>query len=214
MAYERDGGWSPWDDDDFFRRRRFQPRDPEPPIEAPAELPAAPPPAPPPVEAPPPPFEWSPPPYRGPQRPQYDFGPVPVFDAPDFDAPDWESILEDPGNQFREREGRRALEASKLAQGTGRTGGTLKELMAYGQGLASQEYQNAFNRYMQGYDRQYRGAYDEYAPRLAEWQFLSGAERGAGDWAAQRAWDQYLFGVEEERRRQQMILDALARAGG
>ena len=214
MAPNRDF-FSPYDDD-FWGNRRFRPRmaqDPEgPPVAGPSAPPPPSAPAPPP-EAPPEPFNYTPPPYQGPSRPQFNFGAIPEFDAPDFAAPTWESIANDPGYQFRSREGRRALEASKLAQGTGRTGGTLKELMAYGQGLASQEYANAYDRALQAYDRQYRGAYDEYAPRLAEWQFRSGADRDAAMAAFQLAWDRYRFGQDDEFRREQMILDALARAG-
>jgi len=60
-----------------------------------------------------------------------------------------------PGYQFRLSEGRRALESSALARG--RVGTPLdKNLMAYGQGLASQEYGNFMNRYYQKLDAKAR----------------------------------------------------------
>ena len=53
----------------------------------------------------------------------------------------------DPGYGFRFDQGQKALERSAAARGgliSGNTGGALQQ---FGQGLASQEYQNAFNRY-------------------------------------------------------------------
>jgi len=52
----------------------------------------------------------------------------------------------DPGYNFRFDQGVRALQASAASKGTLLTGGTLKALADFGQGLASQEYQNAFGR--------------------------------------------------------------------
>lgn len=74
------------------------------------------------------------------------------FDAA-FKPPD---VTEDPGYQFRLDQGTKNLMANKSAEGTLRTGGALKDLMAFGQGLASQEYQNAYDRAWQ----QYMGAFN------------------------------------------------------
>lgn len=53
----------------------------------------------------------------------------------------------EPGYGFRMSEGMKALERSAAARGGLLSGGTLKGLQRFGQDLASQEYQNAFNRY-------------------------------------------------------------------
>jgi hypothetical protein len=53
----------------------------------------------------------------------------------------------DPGYSFRLSEGRKALENSAAARGGLLSGNTLKGISDYGQQSASQEYQNAFNRY-------------------------------------------------------------------
>lgn len=53
----------------------------------------------------------------------------------------------DPGYAFRMAEGMKALERSAAARGGLLSGGTLKATQRFGQDLASQEYQNAFNRY-------------------------------------------------------------------
>ena len=52
-----------------------------------------------------------------------------------------------PGYAFRQSEGMKALERSAAARGGLLSGGTLKGIQRFGQDLASQEYQNAFNRY-------------------------------------------------------------------
>jgi hypothetical protein len=53
----------------------------------------------------------------------------------------------DPGYAFRMSEGMKALERSAAARGGLLSGATLRGTQRFGQDLASQEYQNAFNRY-------------------------------------------------------------------
>jgi hypothetical protein len=53
----------------------------------------------------------------------------------------------DPGYQFRMSEGMKALERGAAARGGLLSGRTLRGTQRFGQELASQEYQNAFNRY-------------------------------------------------------------------
>lgn len=53
----------------------------------------------------------------------------------------------DPGYAFRLQEGLKALERSAAARGGLLSGATLRGVQDYGQGLASQEFTNAFNRY-------------------------------------------------------------------
>jgi hypothetical protein len=52
----------------------------------------------------------------------------------------------DPGYAFRMSEGMKGLERSAAARGGLLSGATLRGVQRYGQDLASQEYQNAFNR--------------------------------------------------------------------
>lgn len=61
------------------------------------------------------------------------------FSMADFEA--------DPGYAFRQSEGMRALEHSAAARGGALSGGALRGIQRFGQGLASEEYGNAFNRY-------------------------------------------------------------------
>lgn len=118
-------------------------------------------------------------------RPMFNFKDAPVFHAPNFHAPTFAEAQQEPGYQFRLQGGSDALERSAAAKGVLRTGGTLKDITEYGQNFASQEYGNVFNRALEGFDRLYRGAHDEFTPRFAEWQFLSSAEQQAAmaQWA-------------------------------
>ncbi len=54
---------------------------------------------------------------------------------------------QDPGYQFRLGEGLKALQSSAAARGGLLSGGALKGISRYGQDMASQEYQNAYNRF-------------------------------------------------------------------
>jgi hypothetical protein len=60
----------------------------------------------------------------------------------------------DPGYAFREQQGMRALNASAAAKGLGISGANIKGAQEFGQGLASQEYGNAYNRFMQNRNNQ------------------------------------------------------------
>ena len=54
---------------------------------------------------------------------------------------------QDPGYAFRMSEGLKALDRTAAARGGLLSGSAMKAAQQYGQGLASEEYQNAFNRY-------------------------------------------------------------------
>jgi hypothetical protein len=74
----------------------------------------------------------------------------------------------DPGYAFRQSEGMKALERSAAARGGLMSGSALKGIQRFGQDLASQEYQNAFNRYQ-----------IERSARLNPLQSLMGAGQSA-----------------------------------
>jgi hypothetical protein len=64
--------------------------------------------------------------------------------AKDFSMADYQA---DPGYAFRLSEGMKGLQNSAAAKGLLSSGSTLKGITDYGQGMASQEYGNAYNRY-------------------------------------------------------------------
>jgi hypothetical protein len=58
----------------------------------------------------------------------------------------------DPGYAFRLSEGQKALDRQAAARGGLISGGALKAAQRYGQDMGSQEYQNAYNRALTGYN--------------------------------------------------------------
>lgn len=62
----------------------------------------------------------------------------------DFSMADYQA---DPGYQFRMDQGQQALERSAAARGGLLSGAALKDTARFSQGLASQEYQSAFDRF-------------------------------------------------------------------
>lgn len=80
--------------------------------------------------------------------------------ATPFSQTNWQ---QSPGYQFRLGEGLKALDRQAAARGGLISGAALKAAQGYGQNLASDEYQNAFNRY-----------YSERNNMLAPLQSLAG----------------------------------------
>lgn len=72
----------------------------------------------------------------------------PTAAAPSYTPFGMPQFQTDPGYNFRLAEGLKALERSASARGLLQSGGTLKGIQQYGQNIASDEYQNAFNRYL------------------------------------------------------------------
>ena len=70
----------------------------------------------------------------------------------DFAAQDFQ---QDPGYAFRMSDGLKALDRQAAARGGLISGAALKASQRYGQDLASQEYQNAYNRYNQNRSLRY-----------------------------------------------------------
>lgn len=80
--------------------------------------------------------------------------------APSYQPFGMEQFNADPGYQFRMSEGLKALERSAASRGILSSGQTLKDITRFGQDTASQEYQNAFSRYMLETERKRRETLD------------------------------------------------------
>jgi hypothetical protein len=63
-------------------------------------------------------------------------------------APNYSAFFNSPDYQFALQQGGLAVDRSAAARGLLTSGGTLKDLTSFGQGLASQQYGNYFNRLM------------------------------------------------------------------
>lgn len=105
-----------------------------------------------------------------PGLPAFNIPGAPVFKPNPFNRPTMETAMNEPGYQFRLQSGSDALERSAAAAGRLRTGGTLSDILEYGQNFGAQEYDRVFNRELANYDRYYRSAHDAYAPEFARWQ--------------------------------------------
>lgn len=66
-----------------------------------------------------------------------------------------QDIYDDPSYQFRLQQGQDAIQSGAAARGGLLSGATLKALQGYGQDMASQEYQNAYNRFNADQTNQY-----------------------------------------------------------
>jgi hypothetical protein len=115
------------------------------------------------------------------------------FGASDFQA--------DPGYAFRLSEGMKALDRTAAARGGLLSGATLKGAQRYGSDLASQEYQNAFNRYQsnraaqaQEYGNAFNRFQTERTNTLAPLQSLAGVGQSATQ-QAQQASQNYATGA-------------------
>lgn len=142
---------------------------------------------------------------------------APVWDAPEnfaytktFAAPTEETLLADPSYKFRLAQGQKALENSAAGKGLLRSGGTLKDLVDYGQNFATNEYSNVYNRGFNEYkfdfdksadiwtknynksrdefDKMYKGKFDEFTPKLTGWQTKTNNRARAGEVIADRNW--------------------------
>lgn len=129
----------------------------------------------------------------------------PTYKAPDaFKAPSAEDAINSPGYQFRLGQGEQALQQSAAARGVLNTGGTLKDILGYGQNFASGEYANTYSRAADTYDRNYKsqysdpyaiaykGAVDAFAPKMTGYTTQAAAGQRASELGYNNAWDQYL----------------------
>lgn len=118
---------------------------------------------------------------------QYDGGP--------FKAPTMAEAAAAPGYEFARGEGLRALTQSKAGQGIQRTGGSLKDLIGYGNTFATQNYKGVFDQNASVYDRNYNNSFNlakqAYEPQLASWQDKMTANGHASDETFNRAFDAY-----------------------
>lgn len=138
-----------------------------------------------------------------------DYEPLAFDDLPEFKAPTAESVLEKPGYKFRLGEGEKGLRNNAAAEGILRTGGTLKDFLKYNQNFASNEYQNEFNRELEGYDR---GVANKLAladrrnqQHITDYSF---GKQGSDD-TYNRLWAQYLQRARQFSENSSRVYDRL-----
>ncbi len=90
-----------------------------------------------------------------------------------------EDLATDPGYQFRQSEGQKGIERSAAGRGGLFSGQAGKELERFSQGLASTEFQNAFNRDLAGKQQTYNMLSGQAGQGLAAEGTLANAGAGA-----------------------------------
>ena len=104
-----------------------------------------------------------------PYTPQPAYQPQPAYTGPTL-----EELRADPGYAFRVSEGQKALERSAAGKGLLLSGGQLKDLTRFGQGMGAQEYGAAYGRgYARNqdiYQRAYQQNADVYGRNLEAYQ--------------------------------------------
>jgi len=142
--------------------------------------------------------------------PQYQGDPQ-YKDIGDFSLGDLEN---DPGYQFRLAQGQKAIERSAAAQGQLGSGRTLKGLLEFGQGMASQEYGNAFQRHQQqrGFNR---GEFEsDRASRRGQYESDRGFGRGKYQDDRSFGYDTQLNEFNSRRNQKQDRYNRLANMAG
>jgi hypothetical protein len=97
-----------------------------------------------------------------------------------FKAPTAAEAAATPGYQFQFKEGERALQNSAAASGGLLTGGTLRGVEQFGQGLAASNYQNVFSNAL----TQYQTAYEKFRNNQTDTYNRLAGISGAGQQAA------------------------------
>ena len=121
----------------------------------------------------------------------------------DFTAPTSGSLASDPGFQFRLAQGNQAAQRSAAAHGTLLTGGLQKSLANYNQGMASDEYGNAYNRALSSYTANRDTNQQNYGQLMGEYTAQQAAAQQAAALAEQQnrdrlARDQFAYGQTQD----------------
>jgi hypothetical protein len=80
-----------------------------------------------------------------------------------FQAPTMAQVQATPGYQFQLQQGTQAVEQNAAAAGLLGSGGTLKGLEQYGEGLATTTYQQAYQNALTGYQTNFNNTYNTLA---------------------------------------------------
>ncbi len=106
---------------------------------------------------------------------------TPYPTQPTFTAPTFDQALNDPGYKFAAQQGEQALQQGQAAQGVGNTGGSLKDILAWGQNYAAQRYGDVFNR-----------AQTSFQDLLQPWQTNMAATQRGNEFAQQAAYNKWI----------------------
>lgn len=133
------------------------------------------------------------------------YTPPPAFK---FNAPSADDVFNNPDYKWRVKAGENSLQNWAAARGTLNDSSTAKGLEDYGQGSASQEFSNIWNRdwqqqmgeyatnyqtqYADPYQIEYKGATDALAPQLLGYQTQAAAGQHTTDTNYLNSWNEFL----------------------
>jgi hypothetical protein len=127
---------------------------------------------------------------------------VPEFQSPgEFEQPTGDDVLKDPSFLWRVDQGRGAIENSAAAKGVLNSGGTLSDILNYGQKAGSQEFSNIWDRAYGVWNSKWNNALGAFRAR----------ESSSND-AYQRAWSQYTDARDTHYRNQNEPFSKLIQA--
>lgn len=143
--------------------------------------------------------------------------PVPGLELPKYEgrgdfAFDPSQITNDPSYKMRLAEGQRAFEHAASAKGMNRGGNFMRDLVAFGQGMASDEMDRAYGRQRDIYDTNVgndRYAHEaestrrqvEYAPHLVGWNRDRDERQRNRELDFDRSWQKEIYGRDDAWRR-------------
>jgi hypothetical protein len=133
--------------------------------------------------------------------------------AQTFKAPDPNQVASTPEAQFAMSQGVQALDRSAAAKGGFGSGGALQELMQYGQGLASTQYNNAFTHALQGAQFNQQGLQQQYQNVLSGFGALSNSIHGQNALNLQQSTANMNMGFQQQQYADQRQDMANANAG-
>lgn len=143
--------------------------------------------------------EWNPPTYDA-----QTFTPPPAFSYEDFRAPTMAEAESEPGYEFAATQGRKQVEATKAAQGTYRSGATLKDIYAWASEYAKQNYSGVFDRKLTGYGVNRNNAADAYMTNYGVSRDTFDRNYGSQRDAFDRKYGAYRTGFDSKSRRAEL----------
>lgn len=121
------------------------------------------------------------------QIPVYQSAPVPTYAPYQSEEFNFEA---DPSYAFRKQQGNDAIQKRQLASGNFFSGGALKEIDDYNSGLASQEYGNAFQRYLNKDATNFRNSQANFGNAMTGWTAADNAGFRNNGAAYDRGWNE------------------------
>lgn len=152
-------------------------------------------------------------PTEGPLEPQPFVAPewvnAPQYQRPEYQrytGPTAEELAADPSYQFVRKQALGAVEGAAGAQGMSRTSRKYQGMATLAGDLASQQYENVYNRglgeHRYGYEQNVAGADTNFGAAVANWEGLNARNQRGAELTFDRNWQRELYGRDDARTRE------------